>query len=65
MSAHTRFKQERPFAHEVTRLQNQAAEAPVMAGPVAGFAIAHAILDLSEAAREIATEIRKTRRDNA
>ena len=65
MSARTRFETNRPFAYEVTRLQKQAGEAPVIATAAAGFAIAHAILDLSEAAREIATEIRTNRKDRA
>lgn len=61
MSASTRFEKQRPFAHHVFKLQDAAGEQPIIGHYVAGFSIAYALLDLSEAAREIATEIRKTR----
>lgn len=64
MSASTRFEKERPFASNVLKLQKAASEEPIIGNHAAGFAIAHALLDLSEAAREIATAIRKTKKDD-
>lgn len=52
MSAQTRFERDRPFAAQVYRLAEAVPDVdPAVAEPVAQFAIAYALLDLSDAVR--------------